>query len=121
LLNLQESLYHSHDYLIHYEILDKEFNQLIDLQDLLNRYQALDQELAIQLNRWQVLERQFGHCTQDDKSEHLGAIIEGLVSKGAQDELLKNKNVEMDDPYLEEIIHKKLSEIGTDGETLKKS
>jgi len=51
----------------------------------------------------------------------LRVLLNGLVSKGAQEDLLKNKNVDMDDPYVEATIHKKLAEIGIDGENLKTS
>lgn len=45
--------------------------------------------------------------------------MQSLVSKDAQEELLKNKTEGLEDPEVQEIINRKLKEIGIEPESLK--
>ena len=56
---------------------------------------------------------------KDEEAEHLKVILQSLVSKGAQEDLLKTKAEGLDDPEVQELIAAKLHEIGFDAEALR--
>lgn len=45
-------------------------------------------------------------------------ILQSLVSKGAQEEMLKSKAEGLEDPEVQKIINRKLEEIGIDCQAL---
>jgi DNA-binding transcriptional MocR family regulator len=81
---------------------------------LFDQHAKLEQDLDILIEKFQI------ECTDNlhgPEREQLKAILETLVSKNAQEELLKNQET-LDLPEVREVIQRKLEEIGVDAEVL---
>lgn len=81
---------------------------------MFDQHAKLEQDLDILIEKFQI------DCTdnlQDPEREQLKAILETLVSKNAQEELLKNQET-LDLPEVRIVIQRKLEEIGVDAEVL---
>lgn len=116
---LQETLQSNQLYLMNFQIMDADANLLVDPQDLFEQHGRLEDELTLLIEKYQSLELE--QKAKEEEAENLKVILQSLVSKGAQEDLLKTKAEGLDDPEVQELISHKLREIGFDAEALKRT
>lgn len=76
--------------------MDEDANLLIDPQELFHQHHKLDVDLSILIEKFERGEME--KRAQDEEREHLRVILNSLVPKGAQEELLKSRAEGLDDP-----------------------